>query len=194
MNAPDSQLQDFIEVYTSIIPSNVCDVIVDSLEKNNKWIPHTWYNAETNISYSRETKELEIQPSNPEQIELLNPFIVNSLNNYHQKFHSKGKNIENFIQKFSDIRFNRYSPGQFMRQHHDHIQSLFDGREKGIPVLSIILNLNEDYDGAELFFWDDHIVPLGKGDIVIFPSLFLFPHGVTEPTKGKRYSGVSWAW
>ena len=45
-----------------------------------------------------------------------------------------------------------------MRQHHDHIHSLFDGNEKGIPVLSFILNLN-DYEGAELFFWDDYVVP-----------------------------------
>jgi len=28
----------------------------------------------------------------------------------------------------------------------------------------------------------------------MFPSLFLFPHGVKEATKGKRYSAVSWAW
>ena len=26
------------------------------------------------------------------------------------------------------------------------------------------------------------------------PSNFLYPHGVTEATKGKRYSGVTWAW
>ena len=46
------------------------------------------------------------------------------------------------MNKFSAIRFNRYAPGQTMRQHHDHIHSLFDGNEKGIPVLSFILNLN----------------------------------------------------
>ena len=34
------------------------------------------------------------------------------------------------------------------------------------------------------------MVPLGKGDIIMFPSLFLFPHGVTEARKGKRYSAV----
>ena len=98
------------------------------------------------------------------------------------------------MNKFSTIRFNRYGNGQIMRQHHDHIHSLFDGNEKGIPVLSFILNLNDDYEGADLFFWENHVVPLGKGDIIMFPSLFLFPHGVTEAKRGKRYSSVSWAW
>ena len=39
-------------------------------------------------------------------------------------------------------------PGQIMRQHHDHIHNLFDGVYKGIPVFSIVGNLNEDYEGA----------------------------------------------
>ena len=98
------------------------------------------------------------------------------------------------MNKFSAIRFNRYSSGQIMRQHHDHIHSLFDGNEKGIPVLSFILNLNDNYRGADLYFWEDHAVHLGKGDIIMFPSLFLFPHGVTEAREGVRYSAVSWAW
>ena len=98
------------------------------------------------------------------------------------------------MNKFSTIRFNRYKPGQIMRQHHDHIHSLFDGNEKGIPVLSFVLNLNDNYRGADLYFWQDHVVPLGKGDIIMWPSLFLFPHGVTEARDGMRYSAVSWAW
>ena len=81
-----------------------------------------------------------------------------------------------------------------MREHFDHIYSLFDGREKGIPVLSFILNLNDNYEGADLLFWDDYRISLGLGDIVIFPSIFLFPHKVSETIKGQRYSAVSWAW
>ena len=114
---------------------------------------------------------------------------------YNQKYaYLRCERTQQIMNKFSTIRFNRYGGGQIMRQHHDHIHSLFDGNEKGIPVLSFILNLNDDYEGADLFFWENHVVPLGKGDIIMFPSLFLFPHGVTEAKKGKRYSAVSWAW
>ena len=79
-------------------------------------------------------------------------------------------------------------------QHQDHINALFDGKEKGIPILSMIINLNTDYEGGELFFWNDHTIQPGIGDIIIFPSLFLYPHGIKEIKSGKRYSGVSWAW
>ena len=113
-------------------------------------------------------------------------------NDYYTYKHSDRTNT--VMSKLSLIRFNRYSPGQLMRQHVDHIYSLFDGTRKGIPVLSFILNFNDDYEGGDLFFWEDEVIKLGKGDIVMFPSLFLFPHGVTELTKGIRYSGVSWGY
>ena len=39
-----------------------------------------------------------------------------------------------------------------MRQHMDHIHSIFDGKRERIPVLSFILNLNDDYEGADFVF------------------------------------------
>ena len=33
-----------------------------------------------------------------------------------------------------------------------------------------------------------------KGDLIIFPSNFLYPHKITPVTKGVRYSYVSWVW
>ena len=37
-----------------------------------------------------------------------------------------------------------------MRKHFDHIHSIFDGQYKGIPVLSFIGILNNNYLGGEL--------------------------------------------
>jgi predicted 2-oxoglutarate/Fe(II)-dependent dioxygenase YbiX len=36
-------------------------------------------------------------------------------------------------------------------------------------------------------------IRLKTGDILMFPSNFMYPHEVTECTKGTRYSFVSWA-
>jgi hypothetical protein len=193
INNQNTQLKDFIHVEPGIIPSDLCDTVVGEIEKK-KWTPHTWYSPSDNSFRSEETLELDIQFITPEHQQLLTPFIIKAVNPYNEKYRYECEKTMCIVNKFSPIRFNRYSSGQIMRQHYDHIHSLFDGYEKGIPVLSFILNFNDDYEGADLFFWDDYIVPLSKGDIVIFPSLFLFPHGVTEATKGKRYSGVSWAW
>jgi len=63
--------------------------------------------------------------------------------------------------------------------------------------LSIILNLNDDYEGGDLIFTDQKEneikrLKLGKGSIVFFPSNFMYPHGIQPITKGTRYSIVAW--
>lgn len=193
LNHPESKLKDLIHVEKGIIPGDICDYIVEDIE-SREWNPHSWYNARIGTFESESTMELDVQNTTDELQSLLKPYMISAGAVYNQKYHFECEKTQQIMHKFSKIRFNRYAPGQIMRQHHDHIQSLFDGVEKGIPVLSFIINLNDDYEGADLFFWEDHVVSLGKGDIIMFPSLFLFPHGVTEASKGQRFSAVSWAW
>ena len=82
-----------------------------------------------------------------------------------------------------------------MENHCDHIHSMFDGERKGIPILSIVGVLNDDYEGGELIMFDgDKTISTKKGDLLIFPSNFLYPHRITPVTKGPRYSYVSWVW
>ena len=95
---------------------------------------------------------------------------------------------------YSKIKFIRYSPGQTMQNHCDHIHDMFEGERKGIPILSIIGILNDDYEGGELIMFEDKKIDTKKGDLLIFPSNFLYPHKVTPVTKGVRYSYVSWVW
>ena len=69
---------------------------------------------------------------------------------------------------------------------------MFDER-KGIPILSVLGVLNDDYEGGEFVLIDEKI-NLSKGDIIVFPSNFMYPHKVEPVTKGTRYSYISWIW
>ena len=194
LNVPNTTLLDTIHVERGIIPANLCDFIVQDVEKR-EWRPHTWYNTIANSYGSEETMELDVQNTTPELQQLLTPIIIQAGAAYNRKYTwLKSERTQQIMNKFTGVRFNRYQPGQIMRQHIDHIHSIFDGENKGIPVLSFILNFNDEYEGADLFFWDNDSYKLGKGDIIMWPSNFLYPHGVTEATKGKRSSGVCWAW
>ena len=196
MNGPTNTLADFIHVEKGIIPPPVCDYIIDDIE-TKEWVPHTWYNAEHDRAFSEKTLELDVQGVSSELQDLLTPILIDAslkyVKEYSYQHPSCAHRTTKMMRKMTRIRFNRYGSGQIMRQHIDHIHDIFDGKEKGIPVLSFILNFNDDYEGADLFFWEDHIISLGKGDIVMFPSSFLFPHGVTEAKKCIRYSGVCWS-
>ena len=193
MNDPGTKLKDLIHVERGVISSDLCDYIIKDIE-TREWEKHSWYNLNEEVK-SEDTKELDVQYITSDlQYSLLS--IMNHVASSYVKEYSYKQSYltQSILTMYSPIRFNRYSNGQTMKQHHDHIHSLFDGENKGIPVLSFILNFNDDYEGADLYFWNDYKIPLGKGDVVIFPSLFLFPHGVTEIKKGVRYSGVAWSW
>ncbi len=95
---------------------------------------------------------------------------------------------------YSIIKFLRYNEGHQMAEHCDHISSLFDGKVKGIPMLSVVGQLNEDFEGGEFVMWGDKVIEFESGDLIIFPSNFVYPHKVVPVTKGARYSYVSWAY
>jgi predicted 2-oxoglutarate/Fe(II)-dependent dioxygenase YbiX len=92
--------------------------------------------------------------------------------------------------KINQIDLLKYSIGGKYETHTDHYT-------KSIRHLSIIMNLNDDYEGGDLIFTDQKEkeikrLKLGKGSIVFFPSNFMYPHGIQPITKGTRYSIVAW--
>jgi predicted 2-oxoglutarate/Fe(II)-dependent dioxygenase YbiX len=81
-----------------------------------------------------------------------------------------------------------------MHEHCDHIRDIFEGKNRGVPILSVLGVLNEDYTGGEFVMFQDERIELKTGDLMIFPSSFLYPHKVNPVIEGVRYSFVSWVW
>lgn len=195
MSLKYEKVSDYIFV-TNVIPKNICENIIEEIESKHPWRPHEWYNPLEGTMKSEETMELDVTNSSVEIQTILTPHIIEAGRQYNETFaYTDTEKTIQIINKFCPIRFNRYSKNQIMRKHHDHIHSIFDGKEKGIPVLSFIGNLNEDYEGGELVFFNGEVkLSLKTGDICMFPSCFMYPHQVYEVTKGKRYSFVTWAY
>ena len=190
----EAKLKDFIKV-ENVLPETLCKELVDSIDEKN-WSTHTWYNPEQDSHQSHDEKELDIAFPGPDSPSEIRDIVSKSFQEYATVTNLIAKDIDfaGTIHQCSGIRLNRYTEGAMMRPHFDHIHSLFDGQQKGIPVLSMIGVLNEEYEGGDLVFGDDYKIETKTGDIVIFPSCFLYPHQITEVTKGTRYSFVSWGW
>jgi len=92
--------------------------------------------------------------------------------------------------KINQIDLLKYGVGGKYEVHTDHFTTT-------VRALSIILNLNDNYNGGDLIFTDQHNneikrLKLGKGSVIFFPSNFLYPHKIEPITKGTRYSIVAW--
>ena len=185
------KIKDYIQI-TKVMPDQFCDELIIEMEKT-PWTLHSWYDAtafyEGKNPVAQYEKELSVQFCSDEQAKTIIPYVDKALQPYHVK-HSGKENLTLFT-RLSRIRFDKYEPGTLMRLHIDHIHDIFDGKIKGIPVVSIVGCLNDDFEGADFILCGEKI-SLKKGDILLFPSNFMYPHQVTEATKGIRYSFVGW--
>ena len=188
-------IKDYIKVF-NVLDTKQCQNILNIL-KEYDWEKHKWNNYKTGKSTSEPTKELDITYPTKFLEKEMAKVISNALLDYQNYFileeRNKDENLKYFLHKSTPVRFNRYPTGTMMRKHYDHIHSIFEGENKGVPIVSIVGVLNGDYEGGNFVFNNNYEVKLKTGDLLIFPSNFLYAHEVKEITKGTRYSYVSWA-
>lgn len=183
----NNNLTDFIKIYKNTVNSTFADSIISRVNEED-WREHQWYSAASNLTYNaRHGKDCYINNLNPKsKIQLLQT-IKSKIDDYKKTYGFSSTML-------SEPRINRYTVGQNMDYHCDHIQSLFDGKNKGIPIFSIIILLNDSFEGGKLKFWKNYSLDLKLGDMIIWPSNFLYKHEVTPVEKGIRYSVVIWGW
>jgi hypothetical protein len=89
------------------------------------------------------------------------------------------------LEYWESINLVKYYPGNHFQTHAD------DGASYK-SVVSLVGYLNDDYDGGELSF-DAHGIKIkpDAGDLVIFPSNYLFMHKALPVTSGVKYSIVT---
>jgi len=157
----------------------------DSINHINKleWNFHTWY-ANSNDITSKDFMTTYSEDLQQKMKSKIHSFLLNYVKNIKQSF---------ALSQFSEIRFNIYESGCGIKEHIDHIHSLFDGERKGIPILSMVGLFNDDYTGGDFILCNEKI-DLKMGDIIVFPSVFLYPHSVTPVISGTRYSWVLWSY
>jgi predicted 2-oxoglutarate/Fe(II)-dependent dioxygenase YbiX len=188
-------LLSYIKHYPNFLDKKICSETIKQLNSLDKssWKEHVFYNP-TLKKYSKisGTKELSITyneeiTTKKEIMDKLWHGIAGYIKDLNFKWFDSW-------QGYNNIRFNKYSKNKEMAQHCDHIHDIFEGERKGIPILSVLGVLNDDYTGGEFIMFDDKEIKFKAGDLLIFPSIFLYPHKVKSVKNGKRYSFISWVW
>lgn len=180
-------LSDYVKLYPGTVSADLCRRTIEDLTRNGEWEQHEW---QAYIGGEGHILNGDNEPGTTTYVTNTNYEIIESLRDALMSY---------FIdidcswfgswQGYSPPKYMRYEVGDFMSKHYDHIYELYGS---GAPVLSIIGSLNSDYEGGELVLFDDTRYHLRQGDVIIFPSTFLYPHQVYPVTKGVRHSFVSW--
>lgn len=89
------------------------------------------------------------------------------------------------MQYMEAINYIRYKPGQHFQVHADHGFSY-------TCTVSSVMYLNDDYEGGELWFpYLDLTFKPEIGDIVLFPSTYIYAHAAKPVISGTKYSAVT---
>jgi hypothetical protein len=187
------EIKNFIKIYDEVLPwnaltnlirfagsSNFDEATVGGGEENKK-------NFNVRRTYTLNLSNLNNSISNVHWFNLLQFYFDKNLKQY--QFDANIIDYE--YRNIFDIEILKYENTGFYTWHVDHFAT--------IPrTMSCILLLNNDYEGGNLCFrnpdgsgeWEVEVKP---NRMIIWPSIFLYPHTVKPVTKGKRYSVVAWA-
>tara|TARA_E500000305_G_scaffold111747_1_gene127251 strand:- start:3542 stop:4096 length:555 start_codon:yes stop_codon:yes gene_type:complete len=118
-------------------------------------------------------------------VNLVSTQIYQCLLDYKKKF------AELVLNDVSQVDLLKYEKGGHYVKHIDQDHAMN-------RILSFIINLNEGYEGGEVCFYNPQTskplrpIPLEVGDILFFPSNFLYPHAILPIKHRTRFSIVGW--
>lgn len=181
-------LRNYVYKIDNFIDQPTCKQLIKKISKL-EWKSHGYWDEKNNTVRTYDNELSVLQTDIPE-VKQLNSKIKYAIEEYISKFTTLFWSYN----AYSYIRLNRYNKNTYMRTHCDHIYSLFDGTKKGVPVLSILGALNSNYTGGDFIMFEQDVIKLDPGNLLIFPSSFLFPHEVTPVLSGTRYTYISWCW
>lgn len=182
-------IEDYVQVYDDILDADKCEEIIKNIENNNTQL----------LRFGGELTDLVRKG------EFVNTFVGNrSFINYiekiieeiNEKVKTKYLNdvrplYYSYGNKFNHYQYHvlKYTPDDYFKIHHDHYAETLNYSR----LISICVYLNDDYEGGELDFPSiNKKFKFKSGQAIVFPSNWMFQHGVTPITSGNRYTFVIW--
>jgi len=190
-----------IQLYKNAISKENCKKIIDLLEEEvAKKLPNlAWNGAHVNgpsefglegaaIDHARKCYDIKFKKEElgtyyPKTIGLQNAYDLTDIGlSKCVKHYEKIWNIG--IAYKEAFNFVKYLPGEYFKIHTDHGPYY-------TCTLSAVSYLNDDYEGGELDFTRHNItLKPDAGDIVLFPSNFVYEHASLNVHSGTKYAVV----
>jgi hypothetical protein len=183
-----------IHLYKNAIKKDECERIINTLEGEIALgIPGIeWRGAQVNAkedhSYVRNCVDLKYKRTNLGKHMPFNQNLFDiheSVDNSLDKCLNHYENLWNLKMYYKEaFNFIKYLPGKYFKVHGDH------GPYYSCTI-SAVIYLNDNYDGGELEFTRQELkIKPEAGDIVMFPSNYVYEHSSLEVFSGTKYSVV----
>lgn len=154
------------------------DSLLNSSTSITKWVQWKASDNAYDFGYQKMINPTIIDETN-ETLLSINKIIRDAIV-VSSKDYAKEHNID--LGYLTPISIAKYSTGKEMGSHVDSYE---DGRS---PVLSVVLYINDNYDGGELYFKEQDVsIKPSAGSLIAFPSVAPYYHQSMTVTKGIKY-------
>ena len=161
-----------IEKFKNVIDSETCDLLINHLEDNLHDAVDLIHSDVQNVV----GKEIKLQRQT-ELDDLVLETVKKIADLYSDKYHRFGAN--------------GVLPSQ-LRKITGNTKYHIDNISKDRRNVSIIIGLNSDYEEGEFHFpYQDFSTTVKRGEAIVFPVYFMYPHFVDAPI-GNRYTINTW--
>lgn len=185
-----------INVYSGAISPDQGKSYIETLEsKLNGQTRYNWQGARVTSSdevalYARNALDFKISSTN------LGPRTAENVELYdmHERiFQAIRQCVDDYgrlwgvgIASYESFNFVKYDgPGTHFKVHADHGPTY-------VCTVSVVVYLNDDYEGGEIHFprFDKLTLKPKAGDIVVFPSTYIYEHASQAMVSGIKYAVV----
>lgn len=179
----NTTLDRFIHVIPGVLSQNDCRKILDSVTEDLWDAAGQGSNSTDPRLRNCDVFDISARKEQEPWTEI-NTLIFNALNTAWRSYYLQ--HLDFRINMDTGYELLRYKAGTRCQEHVDS----YDQRPR---TVSCSISLNDDYSGGRFTFFGGqlrHRVPAGSA--LMFPSNFMYPHGVEEITQGTRYSIITW--
>ena len=161
------------------------DLSVFDPDKSNQTRETEWITDKR----TRDTQIAPIEPVFPQVNELMHHIVKQVINPFYQ-FEVDSSEVPQLLCYGVGGHYQPHIDGEGVWTAPDQTQLW---RKTVDRDLSMVLYLNDEFEGGDFVFSDLHIrIRPEPGMLVCFPSNRYYTHGVEPVTKGNRYSMVTW--
>ncbi len=174
-----------IAIYEDAWPNFLETISLSSSQEGIDFIPASTYDPKTGqtfVNKIRNTDTLGITKNSGlnEHFNKLNSDCRNLISTISGSYKKNFRIMDEIVDE-ENYSLLRYNPGQYYREH-------YDGPTVSARSISVLIYLNDDYEGGEIEFvnFNEKIKPKA-GTVILFPSNYAYRHIAHPVVSGTKY-------
>ena len=184
-----------INIYRNAIPKDSGNHYIQVLENSlNGQTPYKWAGAMVTeadevVSSARNCLDFKIRRGSLGQRSESNAALYDIHEDAFQKIRACTNDYSASwgvgIQYFEAFNFVKYDgPGTHFKIHADHGPAY-------VTTVSVVAYINDDYEGGEIYFPRFNLtIKPEAGDVIVFPSTYVYEHASQDMISGTKYAIV----